>query len=181
MDVREAEGADLEAAHALVASAYSAAGLGEPSPVPGAVTFVLLDGGAVAATLSLVRDSEDGLPCQTLFSEEIDDLRNRTRRLAEFTRFASVQPLSRSAFMSLSGAAFRHHFQAGGDALVACVHPDHARVYRAVFGFERLGETKAHAGMGGAPASLNAVTADALWEGRRAVWWRLFPPFNMRA
>lgn len=51
-------------------------------------TFVAVIRGRIIATLSLVEDSPFGLPIDKSYKRELDDLRNKGRRLAEVSLFA---------------------------------------------------------------------------------------------
>lgn len=153
---------DLRQAERLVHDVYVARGLRDAAgprracDPRRAVVFVARTDGAVAATLSLFRDSARGLPADTLYRAELMPLRADGRRLAEVSSLA-VHPRWRGAALALVrplvqlvGVYARDVL--GADDLCIAVHPRHAVFYEARFGFTRFGGEKPYAAVRGAPA-----------------------------
>ena len=102
----------------------------------------------VVATLTVTRDSRQGLLADALYKGEIDGLRDEqgvlTRVVCEVSKLA-VDPdfSSKELLASLFRAAHRHaRLQFGASDAVIEVNPRHARYYERWFGFQQLGELK---------------------------------------
>jgi len=153
---------DLRQAERLVHDVYVARGLRSPaSPsrlarAGHSTVFVARVGGAVAATLSLLRDSTRGLPADALYEAELAALRASGRRLAEVGGLA-VAPHCRSAALALVRplvqlvGVYARDLE-GADELCIAVHPRHATFYENRFGFTRFGAEKPYAAVNNAPA-----------------------------
>ena len=159
------EQAELEDAYRLLATNYRARGYEAPGStpyrftpyhaLPETATFVARHDRRVVATLTLVPDTELlGLPMESIYGAEIDRLRRKGRRLAEFTSLA-VQGLSlrefTQAFNTLIKLAMQYHIRQGGDTWVMALHPRHQNYYRKVFGCAPLGSQQVVPGGHGPP------------------------------
>lgn len=142
--------AEHEHASGLLHQAYVEAGLverhGAPVRVtpflmmPSTVRFVALLNGEVVATLSLVRDSELGLPLEEAYGEEIRALRVEGEVLAEIGALA-VKPHLRGQglTMLLYKALWKTAVEMlGVTRMVVAVRPQAAMFYEAALRFERL-------------------------------------------
>lgn len=153
---------EVHEAERLVHDAYVARGLRnakEPRDVRRtrhATVFVARVGGAVAATLSLLRDSPRGLPADALYGAELAALRASGRRLAEVGALA-VERHCRGAALALVRplvqllGVYARDVE-GADELCIAVHPRHASFYEGRFGFIRFGGEKPYAAVNNAPA-----------------------------
>ncbi len=93
------------------------------------------------ATLTVGRDSKDGLLADTLYRPEIDRLRDLGRIVCEASALAT-HPVFRSTEMliALFDLALHHSRDVwGGSDAVIEVNPRHAPYYRHRFGFEQIG------------------------------------------
>src|SRR5438094_5306846 len=100
------EPAEWEAAFRVLAVSYCARGYDAPDSrdlrftpfhvLPDTVTFVAKRDDRVLATLSLIFDNDLlGLPLESVYTSEIDDLRQRGRRLVEVANLADIGLSSR--------------------------------------------------------------------------------------
>jgi hypothetical protein len=98
-------------------------------------------------TVSVTADSPAALPLDKDYGPELAQLRAKSAKLVEIGSLA-VKPAARG-----SGANLLLGFVAiwaarrilGGSHIVIGVNPNHANLYRAVYGFVPMGEAKAHA------------------------------------
>jgi hypothetical protein len=114
--------------------------------LPEATVFVARDGERIAGTLTVVIDSNAGLPMEKLYSEEVAGLRLRGRNLCEICSLAiDPQREERSSLLVLSlfrcATAYLLHFTRVTDALIT-LKPTHTEFYGRRLGFESLGVTK---------------------------------------
>lgn len=170
------EQTELEDAYRLLATNYRARGYEAPGTtpyrftpyhaLPETATFVARHDHHVVATLTLVPDTELlGLPMESIYGAEVDRLRRKGRRLAEFTSLA-VQGLSlrefTQAFNTLVKLAMQYHIRQGGDTWVMAVHPRHQNYYRKVLGFAPLGTRKAYPAVMDHPAEACVLDLDLM-------------------
>ena len=105
------------------------------------VTLAAWQDGNLAGTLTLSRDNERGLLCESLYPNEVSALRAKGLKICECSRLAidpefSSRKLLESFFRTAYDFA-RSHFGAT-DALIE-VNPRHCRYYESELGFSRLG------------------------------------------
>lgn len=157
---------ELEQAYSLVYTTYHREGyVGEIgskmrlsiyNALPETVTFVALDGGEVMATVSLVEDTELGLPMDALYKEELDELREEGRKLSEVTMLAHREEESRRdipVFLQLMVQIFDYVlFLMHADDVCIAVHPHHAGFYEKWLLFERVGPEKQYPSVRNNPA-----------------------------
>lgn len=96
----------------------------------------------VFMTISLIADGELGLPMESMYADQVQELRMRGKRLAEVGCFADrrldvtgFNPVFNTLTKLLVQTA-RHR---GQDTLVVAVHPRHAKFYRRLLGFQDIG------------------------------------------
>ncbi len=150
----------------LVRHNYLASGYEAPSPklvrftpyhaLPDTTVFVARHQGQVLATFTLVPDNTLlGLPLQTIYPEEIGQLRREGRRLAEVTSLA-MRDLDQREFLQVFTAMIRlmkqYHVRQGGDTWVIAVNPKHRNYYCKGLGYAPLGPCRAYEAVEGAPA-----------------------------
>lgn len=106
-------------------------------------------------TVSLIFDGDNGVPIESAFSAELNGLRDAGRRIAEAVSMA-VQGCrkvrSRSVYFALTRFLIQYARFREIDDLVIAVHPNHARFYCKLLGFEPLGSCRAYDAVRGHPA-----------------------------
>ncbi|MBI3615869.1 MAG: PilZ domain-containing protein [Candidatus Omnitrophica bacterium] len=167
---------EMKAAYRLVYKEYLARGYCQPNPsqmhynfycfLPETCTFILERKGQLLGTISLMGGSACGLPMETLFPEQIAELRNPGRRLAEVGLLAlDLEAIGKSArLFSLTNfqkqaSLFRlfkvmfdyARFIVGATDLVIGMHPKHEVLYRYLT-FEAIGPVRSYPGACGKPA-----------------------------
>jgi hypothetical protein len=134
--------------------------------LPGTVTLVAKHEARVVATLSVVPDTRlCGLPMESIYGAEIDELRQEGRRLAEATSLANqglgVREFVR-VFKALIKVGMQYHIRQGGDSWVISVNPRHRAFYQKVLGFVPLGPRRAYPTVQGHPAEAFMSGVDLL-------------------
>jgi hypothetical protein len=157
--------AEREAAFRLVYASYLRGGLGSISRyqarvtpyhlLPTTETFIAEYQGEVIFTMSLVMDGALGVPMENVYGEEIAGLRRRGLRFGEISCLAD-QRASRQRFFPVflrsSRLMVQYAHRQGLDALLAAVHPKHARLYRRCFDFRVMGEQREYPAARNRPA-----------------------------
>jgi hypothetical protein len=167
LDVRIATAtAEFEQAFRLVHNQYVEHGYMDARPsgwrvsayngLPSTKIFVAVDGARVVATLTLLRDSEGGLPMDEIYAEELTELRARTRAIAEVSGLA-IDPHWQQAGLAVLMRLVRMMVLyatevAGIDDLCIAVNPHHVAFYRKVLQFRPIGGLKQYRKVNGAPA-----------------------------
>jgi hypothetical protein len=156
---------EREAAFRLVYKSYLRSGLGAMNGYQMRVTpyhllptteiFIAEYQGEVIFTMSLVTDGALGVPMEHVYGDEIARLRRRgllvgeisclADRRAELVRFFPL-------FLRTSRVLVQFARRRGLDAVVAAVHPKHARLYRRYFDFRIIGEQKDYPAVRNHPA-----------------------------
>lgn len=96
---------------------------------------------AVIATVTLVGDGKLGLPIESMFGEEVEEMRRQGRQLAEVASLADAVSGPQKflqTFTQLNRVMAQFSRQQGVQNLLASVHPRHAKFYRRYFGFRPL-------------------------------------------
>ena len=156
---------DRLAARAIVKRAYEAQGYGTGSRIaqylqgPDAITFGLIRDDTLYGTISVVVDSEQGLPMDTIYADELALWRSLGKKLAEVVQFAVDHELYSIRFgkkpslfsaTQLFAATLSCAFQRNIDYLCISINPKHDRFYR-MLGFKQIGARKQYESVG-APA-----------------------------
>lgn len=113
--------------------------------------------GDAVATVSLVFDAANGLPCDTVFGDVLAVLRTKNRRVVEVTRLAigETHLCSRQLLVRLFNWIYIHARRVRRrDDFVIEVNPRHVNYYRRLMGFEVLGDVRPCPRVRGAPAVL---------------------------
>ena len=109
----------------------------------------------IFSTISLFGDGELGLPMVSMYKSKIDELRNSGVRLAELGSLADRREPRQARYIDTLASLGRLIAQAAAeqniDALVAVVHPKHARLYKRILGFKQIGDCFACPYAKGAP------------------------------
>lgn len=132
-------------------------------------TFVLEKAGEIHGTLSLMTDSPCGLPMESLFPEEIAQLRAQGRKLAENSLLALDQSLLGNSLFSLTHSEKHLYFftivkimvdcarDLGVTDLLIAVHPKHEDLYRFLT-FEPIGPVRPY------PGALGNLALPMRWQ-----------------
>lgn len=125
---------------------------------PNTLTLLAVDGeGRDVATVSLVCDSEQGLPCDSIYRNELTPFRAEGRRLVEVTRLAMDGKCPGAKFLLLRLFSFIYIFARRvsdyGDFIIE-VNPRHVGYYSRLLDFEQIGEERPCPRVQGAPAVL---------------------------
>lgn len=125
------------------------------------------------ATISLVIDSDLGLPIDSLYKAELQPLRDRKEKLAEVTQFAvdhsilkkTVDNLSQlkqlMASVPLLKLVLDHAIKHNIDKLCIAINPKHDDFYKSL-GFTPIGELKYYASVNNAPALARVLDVSTL-------------------
>ena len=160
---------------------------GHFSLIPGTRVFILERKGELLGTMSLIPDSPAGLPIESLFPEEIDNLRSRGMNLAEVGMLALDTEKFGKKIFSLTNfdkmtALFHlfkmmHNYSAYCSDLtdlVIAMHPKHQDLYK-YFWFEPVGPVRSYSGAQGNPALLMHHNLDfAIKEATDRPGWAFF-------
>jgi hypothetical protein len=145
-----------------------------------ALADVATGGTRVVGTLTIVGDGCLGLPMERDYQREVEQLRDRGRRLAEVSGLAIVQerrsPLLET-FYGLTRFLVQYAFRGGIQDLLITVHPRHATFYREWFCFEPCGPCRPCAAAAGNPGIPCRLDLERLAEvGDRRVYANYFDP-----
>ncbi len=183
---------ELEQAYRLVYESYVREGymVRQPSgmrlsvfnALPGTATFVARTGHEVVGSLTVVPDGAMGLPMDEVYHRELQELRDRGRRLAEATMFGAG-PFARSngglsLLLLLMKRAFDYtRLELGADDLCIAVHPRRSRLYQKRLLFRQFGPERAYPGVRYQPAvasRLDLRSAERVARGEEGLWRRFF-------
>lgn len=157
---------EREAAFHLVYNSYLQAGLGEMNRykmritpfhlLPTTEVFIAVHQGEVVLTYTLIMDGELGVPMESVYSLEVDELRQTGVRFAEASCMASRHDLLNgsllSVFLNVSRLVAQYSRKRDIHRILAAMHPRHARFYRRILGFEQFGVEKRYPCVGYRPA-----------------------------
>lgn len=148
--------ATLDDAFRLVQENYEAHGYEPPNSgtyrftryhaLPTTMVLVAREHGRVLATLSLIMDNPLlGLPSDSIYGSEVDELRCRGRRLCEVGNLADRELSHREflpVFVALNRLAWQYAIHHGRDTALITSTPRHGLFYRKVMGFVPLGPSR---------------------------------------
>jgi tetratricopeptide (TPR) repeat protein len=151
--------------------------------LPETRTLVAHDGEKVVGTLTLVFDSELGLPSESLYKSEIDGLREAGRKLVEVSKLATDRELGRGQIIAVRGL-FRLAWLLAASARSATdfcimVEPHHEKFYRRTYLFERLGELREDPKAGGAASILMRLDLETAPDRMREAFGEDARPRNL--
>ena len=145
------------AAFRLVYHAYIRAGLIEPNPSelritpyqlqPSSNIFIAVLRDEVISTVSLIVDGSLGLPMESIYAEEVAQLRKRGLLCGEVSALADRRrQMSRTlpVFVKLMRLMAQSAQRQGLDRLLVAVHPRHARFYQRFLSFKQLGDERCY-------------------------------------
>lgn len=109
---------------------------------PWRTVFVMFDGETLIGTMSMIRDSTNGLPSDGTQSKLIAKLRRPNMLLAEVSAFAMDRTTSsrRLVLFLVSYAMQYGYYYLGIDQLIASCTPEHARFYQTILGFTKVSD-----------------------------------------
>ena len=133
--------------------------------------FVAVREGVVIGTLSLVRDSQLGLPADHFQPEMMAELRNCNEVIGQAGLLAMDRSCHRKSSLVLFLFKYLYQYSfyyAGIDRFVALSSPKHARFYESVMCFEKLGNSKhyPYAKATGQLSTLHLIKAHQLFSER---------------
>ena len=111
---------------------------------PNRVTLAAWQFDEVMATLTLGRDSPEGLPTDALFTGELARLRRPDRMLCEFSSLAVDPDFSSTALLTTlfqTALHYARHILSASDAVIE-VDPRHARYFQRRMGFRQIGKLR---------------------------------------
>lgn len=154
---------DYVAAFTLIQRRYHAIGLVLDSDVsmrimpyhlsPASQVFVAERGSEVVGTITLIQDSDDGLPMDGGYPDSIQRLRQTGKRVGEIASLAIAPTQSSPAEVFVRITKLLTFFARKQDLqyLAAIVHPRHAKFYRHAMGCQSIGEEREIETVGGNP------------------------------
>ena len=167
---------EREAAFRLVYNSYLRAGLGKRNPhqlrvtpyhlLPTTDVFIALCHDEVIATVTLVADSEFGLPMESVYKTEIERRREQGLKLGEISCLADRRRDFRRTlpiFTGLCRLMIQAARQRGMHETLVAVHPKHARFYERFCAFDQIGQQVVYEAVQNHPAvamSLNFSQLD---------------------
>jgi hypothetical protein len=124
---------------------------------PKTTVFTAVTDGRVTHTVSLIRDSELGLPVEDLYGAGVRAMRQQGLALAEASCLAAsaAQESRRVSFersVDLMGLMVQSARQQGVQRLLLAVHPKHAKFYVDWYGCVVFGQEQAYSTVKGKPA-----------------------------
>ena len=152
-------------AFSLVHDSYLRAGLSEPRAsglrvtpyhlLPVTSTLIARYHGEVVGTLTLICDSEAGVPMELVYGDEVAAARQQGIAFAEVSCLATQQLATTDyicVFMRLMRLVAQHARYLQVERLVIATHPRHAFFYRRFMGFRQFGRQTSYPTVRGAPA-----------------------------
>lgn len=132
---------------------------------PTRITLVASEHETTVATITVGFDSSAGLQVDTLFSQEVNALRQAGRMVCEFTTLAIDQVVrSRRVLASLFNVAYIYaHRVMGFDTLLIEVNPRHVLYYERMLGFKVMAPQR-YSPRVGAPAVLMGINFSYIRE-----------------
>jgi hypothetical protein len=190
---------EWEQAFRLVSANYQAIGAEPLNPgairftpyhaLPDTATFVALENHEVLATMTLVLDNTLlGLPAESLYPDEIEDLRRAGRCVVEVTSLADRDLSTREfipVFVALARLMTHYAIAQGADALVITCRPRHGNFYRKLMGFQPFGPCRAYPAVQNYPTEANLLDVPLLRTSSPAMYERIIedapPPEALRS
>ncbi len=112
-------------------------------------------GNEVVSTASAVLDSENGLPLDEYYAEELNEIRNRDEKLVEVGLIASRKGKgSFRGLLSMIKILGQYGCQRDHNSFVIGLNPKSSALYNRMYNFQKLGEVKDYASLNNAPVCL---------------------------
>ncbi|MCB0317281.1 MAG: response regulator [Bdellovibrionales bacterium] len=126
--------------------------------LPETMTFVAREREKIVGTVSIIANSIAGLPSKQIFKNQVDQLEQGGKIIAEGTRFACVDDSKPGGMGGTALNLLKWYFQWGQvrqvDELILVINPKHKVFWNRILGFEILAEEKDYPHANGAPALL---------------------------
>ena len=115
-------------------------------------TFIAKREDKVIGTMSVVLDSNRGLPMEEFYKEEVVKLRAGGKRIAEIVKFAidSKCEKKHDLIQNLFSTVFKYGLSEKLDYYCIAINPKHESIYQSLF-FKKMGEEKTYASLKDAP------------------------------
>lgn len=165
---------ELEGAYRLVHDVFVNAGYIDPHPLglrvkthnalPETTTFIAKYHEKIALTLTLYPDSQLGVPMDSVYKRELDQLRKKGRAIAEVGALASDISIRNHGLSMITNKIIINYAtdSLGIDDILITVHPRRRWIYESILLFEKIGKIKEYEDVKGNPAvalRLNLNTA----------------------
>ncbi|OAG27979.1 N-acyl amino acid synthase FeeM domain-containing protein [Thermodesulfatator autotrophicus] len=99
----------------------------------------------ILSTATIVIDSELGLPSDSIYKKEIDNLRSKGRKLAEISCLAAKHDIHyRNGIFSIFRLIYRYACQKGVTDFIISIRPKHKKFYEEILLFKQIGQEKPH-------------------------------------
>lgn len=157
---------EREAAFSLIYKSYLRAGLCEPNQLglrispyqlsPSSEMFITVRDGEVVATVSLIIDSDMGLPMESVYPEQVSQPRQNGYLMGEISCLADRRKDHRRIIKNLcelTGLLVQYARFHGLDGVMLVTRPKHAKFYKRYMCYESIG-----------PIRPNGVVRDTLGE-----------------
>jgi hypothetical protein len=139
--------------------------------LPGTGTIVAFDGGDIVGTVSVIPDSPLGYPAETLYENEVDELRDAGRRPVEVGSLGVCPTRERDSSIVTNLFDLLSLYArdvTGATDLIITVNPRHEKFYRRMLLFERMGIEKSYDRVGKAPTVFMRLDLD---KQRQVIRW----------
>jgi hypothetical protein len=176
---------EYEQALALVYEEYVQSGyIPNPNPdgmvfsvhhlLPETTVFIAKSYETVISTLTQVFDSEHfGLPMDCIYREELAELRDKGRKIAELGSLATNKEFRwQNLFMYLCQLMYWFARERGVNDLCITVNPKHVRFYKTIFLFEKFGPEKQYPKVA-APAVLMRLDVGGFEKASKRIYGHL--------
>lgn len=137
--------------------------------LPDSVTFTARKDGRIIGTISVIADSEIGLPMDEIYKDGVDSLRKHGKKIAEISQLAIDREYSDASqrgnkaflFIPLFKMVFDYSMRKKFDNLCVAVNPKHSSVYNSLF-FNDIGGLKYYPSVNNAPAIAKTLDLNRL-------------------
>ncbi len=151
---------------------------------PTSATFVARYRHRVVGTISVILDSEIGLPLDDTYKEEIDKLRQQNRKICQFTQLAVDRTFLKFrrkegkrmsqlfVFVPLFKLSFQYCALHAVDYFVMTINPKHESFYKNVMMCHEVGDSKRSPALNHAPTSARGchVQEAMSWSHKSRIW-----------
>lgn len=187
----------IEEAWRLVYEAYRDVGFVQTNPYgmhaapqalgPHCAVILARSGSVPLSTISSIADGEAGLPLDSVYADELDEIRCGGGRLLEIGLFADRRHSFGNSFnnlLELMRYAFWFGQAMGATDYICGIPPRRARLYGHAFGFKPIGAVKSYATVSDNPVQLMHVTMEYIeaWHAKhRATNYFMTNPMSIEA
>ncbi len=173
---------EMKEAFRLLYDTFLSSGFQKPDPslmkisfhnlLPISFLIIVKKNGKVCGTLTVIQESDDRLPINEIFNNEIGRIRKEDSFICELSGLAVDTSLTNSESRTVLLSLFRKAFILGND-LLGCtdfcmmVNPRHCDYYQKEFNYEKIGQIRRYEKVNGAPAipmRLNLIEGAELFK-----------------